>query len=908
MPEAADKPPSTTRLALMLVVWIGVFLATLSVLLRGYIRRRYNGGFQLDDIFTFFALALLIASAIMYTVIREPMFNLVEVLAGIQPSPTTPEAAAKFVSETELYMRMQFAITVAFWSCLWTVKASFLTLFYPLGNGLKLDRMLWYGATAITVIGYIFCVISYPISCTAFTVGSCSTDRNIQLSLLSLKGSTALDIISDLAIIILPWKLLWVVKRSRTEKIAIGSIVGLGLIIIVFAVVRVIVTNTTRTHPELVWLALWSAIESTIAVIVVSLTSLRVYIVKGARSGTGSRSTKNGGGYSARGPGFDIIAGAGPNGGAIQLKEFEEARWESTNTVLRRKEKKVARNEHCLGAEHFIDTDAMNSSHLTGKTLELNEGKNKFGLLKRKNESISLLPVEQLFRKLLLDCRDDLRRSESTSPTISNLEIWVTGGWVRDKLLGIQSSDIDIALSTMTGAQFVNVLTDFYSRNEAEYSQQASEMGVPSRLLFSGFKTTTRNPDMSKDLETAVGKVFGLDVDLVNLRTEVYIANSRTPKMEFGTAREDAFRRDATINALFYNLDKQQLKDFTGMGLDDMAANIIRTPLEPYQTFIDDPLRVLRTIRFASSLGYSIVPGSRQLMKDKMIHRALSEKVKRDRIGLEIVKMMKDRNPSLAFGLIHEAGLYSTVFLGRFDTAELRQALALPDHNADDSWPTNWPSALRVLATLLDNTTTVGKTLGKMLVQGEEKSADLWTIAAYAPIAGLRHTKGKLEKTVKDVMGSIKATNGMSKLIEDSITHMDDIQSTINLTTASSSSVIPRSVIGMAIRSWGTTWKLQVLYSLLAEVVYEQSAPAVHLERYSTFMTLVFQQNLQDAPAIKPILDGNGIKEVFGLKSTGPFMKAALDGLLRWQFDHEGGSQDDAKDWLRTRGEYFGIP
>ncbi|KFY20341.1 hypothetical protein V491_03805 [Pseudogymnoascus sp. VKM F-3775] len=142
--------------------------------------------------------------------------------------------------------------------------------------------------------------------------------------LLSLKDSTALDIISDLAIIVLPWKLLWVVKRSRAEKIAIGSIVGLGVIIIFFAVIRVIVTNTTRTHPELVWLAVWSAIESTIAVIVVTLTSLRVYILKDARTetGTSTGSARNGEGYSTRGPGFYSIAGAtGPNGGIIQLSE-----------------------------------------------------------------------------------------------------------------------------------------------------------------------------------------------------------------------------------------------------------------------------------------------------------------------------------------------------------------------------------------------------------------------------------------------------------------------------------------------------------------------------------------------------------------------------------------------------------
>ncbi|OBT82306.1 hypothetical protein VE02_08203 [Pseudogymnoascus sp. 03VT05] len=142
---------------------------------------------------------------------------------------------------------------------------------------------------------------------------------------------------------------------------------------------------------------------------------------------------------------------------------------------------------------------------------------------------------------------------------------------------------------------------------------------------------------------------------------------------------------------------------------------------------------------------------------------------------------------------------------------------------------------------------------------------------------------------------------------------MDDIQSTIDLTTAPNGFGTSRSILGMAIRSWGTTWKLQVLYSLLAEVVYEQSAPEesffeVHLERYSTFMNLVFLQNLQDAPTIKPILNGNDITEVLILKSTGPFMKAALDGLIKWQFDYEGSSKDEAKGWLRTQREDLGIP
>ena len=90
-----------------------------------------------------------------------------------------------------------------------------------------------------------------------------------------------------------------------------------------------------------------------------------------------------------------------------------------------------------------------------------------------------------------------------------------------------------------------------------------------------------RNPEKSKHLETAMVRMFNLDLDFVNLRRETYASDSRNPHMEFGTAEEDALRRDATINALFFNLHTGSIEDFTG-GLPDMAARTIRTPLDPF--------------------------------------------------------------------------------------------------------------------------------------------------------------------------------------------------------------------------------------------------------------------------------------------------------------------------------------
>src|SRR5450432_1776367 len=269
-----ERPPTVSKLCLMvwylrtpfysethtsqIVIWLGVLFATVAVALRAFLRWRYSGRFQLDDVFTAFALALLIASAIMYIIAADPLFTMALVGSGQMYPP--PE---DFVETTELYLRLQFAITLAFWTCLWTVKASFLTLFFPLSNGLRWDRILWYIVATFVGIAYIVCVISYPISCSNFhlgkarasgmteegfiadiPIGGCDGESSVELSLVSLRMSTALDIISDAFIIILPWKLLWVVQRSRKGKLAIGSIVGLGVVIICFAIIRVTVTNT----------------------------------------------------------------------------------------------------------------------------------------------------------------------------------------------------------------------------------------------------------------------------------------------------------------------------------------------------------------------------------------------------------------------------------------------------------------------------------------------------------------------------------------------------------------------------------------------------------------------------------------------------------------------------------------
>ena len=100
-------------------------------------------------------------------------------------------------------------------------------------------------------------------------------------------------------------------------------------------------------------------------------------------------------------------------------------------------------------------------------------------------------------------------------------------------------------------------------------------------------------------METAVIKVQGEFIDLVNLRSEEYGAGGRIPIIKIGTPEQDAHRRDLTLNSLFYNINEGKIEDLTGKGIQDLKNKIARSPMDPLKTFLDDPLRLLRVIRFS---------------------------------------------------------------------------------------------------------------------------------------------------------------------------------------------------------------------------------------------------------------------------------------------------------------------
>ena len=459
-------------------------------------------------------------------------------------------------------------------------------------------------------------------------------------------------------------------------------------------------------------------------------------------------------------------------------------------------------------------------------------------------ETLELTPVEDTLKRLLLDVADYIDHTHSSSSEVTsvkppkeledeNIVLRFTGGWIRDKLLGVGSHDIDVAINKMTGYQFGLRLKEYLEipGNAEKYGLEGvattdkanQKAGTTKSKTVGGLHKIEANPEKSKHLETVTTKILGLDIDLVNLRKETYTDESRNPQMEFGAPEEDALRRDATVNAMFYNLNTSQIEDFTGLGRSDLQKKIMRTPLDPYQTFRDDPLRVLRLIRFASRLGYTIDSDALVAMKNVEIKDALRRKISRERVGTEVEKMLKGADPHEALRLIFEVDLYETIFSDPL--------LESGDHYTPDT--AQWRSVLDFLRDTLDNATPTAE----ILIRDDDDKFLAWQLAALIPYRDALQPEpaepGKKPPppiAAQVAREGIKATNKVCDVVALAVKNQSEIAGLVDrLDTqkrrpdkrVEGEDATARDVLGMGIRRWGASWRSQVLYAMLVEVADE---------------------------------------------------------------------------------------
>ncbi len=208
-------------------------------------------------------------------------------------------------------------------------------------------------------------------------------------------------------------------------------------------------------------------------------------------------------------------------------------------------------------------------------------------------------------------------------------EVYVVGGYVRDIFLGRESGDIDF-VTVGSGIELAQAV--------------ASRLGKGAHL--SVFAT----------YGTAQVKYHGLELEFVGARKESYNVDSRNPKVEDGSLDDDLSRRDFTVNAMAVCLNAGRFGELVDMfgGQEDLDARSLRTPLDPDITFSDDPLRMMRAIRFASQLGFRIHQPTFEAIRR---NAPRMEIITRERINDELGKIMRSVKPSVGFLLLDMAGI-----------------------------------------------------------------------------------------------------------------------------------------------------------------------------------------------------------------------------------------------------------
>ena len=525
---------------------------------------------------------------------------------------------------------------------------------------------------------------------------------------------------------------------------------------------------------------------------------------------------------------------------------------------------------------------------------------------------LDLTPEEQSLIELLQNVRDQY------SPRTT---IRIAGGWVRDKLIygkATPSRDIDLVLSDTSGKEFAEKVCRYFDEKGEDHAEIIHHVVQESKSSSKG--------EQAEHLQTASLVISGFDVDFCRLRYEKYNKDSRMPTyIGVGTAVEDAWRRDLTINTLYYNINTNQVEDFTERGIKDLLSQTIATPKKPLPTLLEDPMRILRAIRFAAQLSFDMSPKLIRAARDDRVRYALQYKVSREAIGLAIDEMFgtRARDPRRGIQLLMTTNLIDVVF--PLETQQQDGELSIY------AIQQNEVKSMAMYSIGLEILSRTQSLVTRIFIQKPELEWDiskrrlLWYAAFFKPVYGMmssRTANSKRDKRQESVfyqlLDALKRPKSDMQLIESILKGVDPLQKMIT-------EGIDVDIVQAALGSEGhhlkweelsdLRWKLYKTLNPIGSMWKESLILALasfpnsidNVNTYNELVCLVedklhLGEILDDKNKPRPLLNGTQIQDsIPGV--GGRAFRHMIDSMEEWQVKNICDDVDHISDFERSQLE-----